>query len=492
MFLLIRVGVFIFLTLFGCNADDGNTRIKPYVENSSYWQYKGKPVYLLGGNKVVNPFQLESDVLMGFLDELQSSCGNYFRNVMSDREPGNIKAFKRVDNGRYDLTQWNEAYWDGLRNMLKWSFERDIIVNITFWDRFDHYDQVGHSDKSRAVLWIDSPWNPVNNVNYIIEESGLDSTYVGHPITGINPFHQSVPLMKDLKVVLHFQEKFVERILDLSLEYGNVIFNMGNEHQLDLKEWDMYWAQFARNYALAKGHEIQTTAMFDHVIHKDGEWVGVDGFYPVIEDKELFTFIEGSKVGSQWTAAGEAQYDAAIELIKRTDEVEKRPVNAVKVRTQNIVYNAQERLWRPLMAGFAALSHHRNYLEGLTGDGWPIGGLALTELAKTNIQSMRIFTDLIVPWESVPRQDLLSDREEDEAYLNAKEGSMYGLYFPKGSGSVGLDLKNYEKPFKIKWIDIGKGQIVVESEINGGNVISIVTPYDVEYGWACAIIKLKK
>ena len=476
--------------LSGYKTDDGNKRIKPYHKNKSYWQYKGNPVYLLGGNKVVNPFQLEQQVLLHYMDELQASGGNYFRNVMSDREPGNMKAFKKAENGKYDLTQWNEDFWDGLRNMLQWSYERDIIVNLTFWDRFDHYDQIGHRDISREVLWINSPWNPVNNVNYTMEESGLDSTYAAHPITGINPFHQSVPEMKDLSVVLHFQQKFIEKILDLSLSYDNVIYNIGNEHQLDLMQWDMYWVQFVREYASAKGHEIETTAMFDHVIHEDGEWVGVDGFSPIIEDKEFFTFVEGSKVGSQWTDPGEAQYDAAIELIQHTNEVEIRPVNAVKVRTQNIVYNAQERLWRPLMAGFAALSHHRDYLEGLTPDGWPIGGLALTDMAKTNIQAMRIFTNLIVPWESVPRQDLLSDREEDEAYLLAKEGSMYGIYFPKGKGSVGLDMQNFQKSFIMRWVDIGNGKVVLETEIKGGNVLSIETPYDADFGWACAIVAL--
>lgn len=487
IFLSLPVAVLLILSFLGCNTDNTNNRIMPYHANNNYWQYKGMPVYLLGGNKVVNPFQLEQEELLKYLDELQSSGGNYFRNVMSDREPGNHKAFKRLNNGKYDLTKWNEPYWDGLRNMLKWSYERDIIVNLTFWDRFDHYDQIGHRDTSREVLWINSPWNPVNNVNYTIEESGLDSTYATHPITGINPFHQSVPGLKDLPVLLHFQQDFIRKILDLSMEYGNVIFNMGNEHQLDLKEWDMYWAKFVHNYASEKEHEIETTAMFDQVIHKDGEWIPAQGFAPVIEEIDLFTFVEGSKIGSQWTALGEAQYDAAVELIKKSNEVKKRPVNAVKVRTQNIVHNAQERLWRPLMAGFAALSHHRAYLEGLTKDGWPIGGLAMTELAQTNIQAMRIFTDLIIPWESLPRQDLLSDREEDEAYLMAKEGSMYGLYFPKGIGSVGLDLQSVQKPFKISWIDIGKGQVVENSEINGGEIIQVEVPYEVEYGWACTV-----
>ena len=33
-------------------------RIKPYAENPSYWQYKGKPVLLLGGSVEDNLFQI--------------------------------------------------------------------------------------------------------------------------------------------------------------------------------------------------------------------------------------------------------------------------------------------------------------------------------------------------------------------------------------------------------------------------------------------------
>ena len=69
--------------------------------------------------------------------------------------------------------------------------------------------------------------------------------------------------------------------------------------------------------------------------------------------------MEGSKVGSRWTEKGQTQYDVAVGLIRDTNAKQVRPVNAVKVRTQKIVKHAQERLWRPLMAGFASLSHHR-------------------------------------------------------------------------------------------------------------------------------------
>ena len=38
-------------------GDDG--RIKPYVKNPRYWQYKGKPILLVGGSKTDHIFLLD-------------------------------------------------------------------------------------------------------------------------------------------------------------------------------------------------------------------------------------------------------------------------------------------------------------------------------------------------------------------------------------------------------------------------------------------------
>ncbi len=56
-------------------ADDKNTdRIKPYAKNPRYWQYKGKPVMLLGGSKTDHIFLL--DDLKKHLDEIQAVGAN--------------------------------------------------------------------------------------------------------------------------------------------------------------------------------------------------------------------------------------------------------------------------------------------------------------------------------------------------------------------------------------------------------------------------------
>ena len=84
------------------NAD----RIRPWSEDTRYWQYRGQPVLLIGGSREDNLFQI--DDLEEQLNLLASVGGNYIRNTMSDRDEGNVYPYLRLDDGRYDLGQWNE------------------------------------------------------------------------------------------------------------------------------------------------------------------------------------------------------------------------------------------------------------------------------------------------------------------------------------------------------------------------------------------------
>ncbi len=62
-----------------------------------------------------------------------------------------------------------------------------------------------------------------------------------------------------------------------------------------------------------------------------------------------------------------------------------------------------------IMAGCASNRFHRDWL-----------GLALFGPAMAHIRSARVFSDEIDIFTMEPRNDLLSDREEDEAYLLAE------------------------------------------------------------------------
>ena len=83
-----KIGVLIFATallLCGvCWADRNSDCIKPYSKNARYWQYRGKPVLLLGGSKTDHIFLAED--LKAHLDEMVEVGANYVRCTMSQRE----------------------------------------------------------------------------------------------------------------------------------------------------------------------------------------------------------------------------------------------------------------------------------------------------------------------------------------------------------------------------------------------------------------------
>ena len=120
--------VFALITGFSCKTattDDVIDPIRIYSANPFYWEYKGEPMLLLGGSKEDNLFN-HPEGIAEHLDLLRSVGGNYIRNTMSSRNPGNPWPHKMLENGLYDLSKWDEEYWRRFEQLLKLCLERDI------------------------------------------------------------------------------------------------------------------------------------------------------------------------------------------------------------------------------------------------------------------------------------------------------------------------------------------------------------------------------
>jgi hypothetical protein len=87
----------------------------------------------------------------------------------------------------------------------------------------------------------------------------------------------------------------------------------------------------------------------------------------------------------------------------------------------------------------------------------------------TNLQAITGFMKF---WDLVPRMDLLTGNEDGEAYIAAREGVSYLVYFP-GMNQVKLDLRNYHRTYRVIWIDVASGYWRNSKEIKGGKVISL-------------------
>lgn len=438
---------------------DESQAIQPWGQNPWYWQYRGKPVVLLGGSKDDNLFQIPD--LREHLDEIAAVGGNYIRNTMSDRRDGGFEVypFRQLPDGRYDLRQWNEEYWQRFENMLRWTQERGIIVQIEVWDRFDYSRQ----------HWDPHPYNPKNNVNYTYEESGFAPAYPDHPNQNRQPFFFTTPRQRNNRVVYQYQEAFVNKMLSYTLQYDHVLYCMDNETSGD-PAWSAYWAEYIKRRAAEAGRRVYVTEMWD-------AWdLKAPQHRNTFDHPELYDFAEVSQNNHN---RGQLHWNNFI-WARNYLRPKPRPMNAVKTYgadTGRFGSNRDgiERWWRHLVGGAAAVRFHR-----------PPSGIGLSEEAKASIRAARLVESVVKFWEVEADLSLLADREENEAYVAAKPGQAYVVYFPNG-GSVRLDLRKHPGQFTIRWVSIEKGEWGPQGKIAGGDWVTLEAPGPSH--WAAAIVR---
>jgi hypothetical protein len=91
------------------------------------------------------------------------------------------------------------------------------------------------------------------------------------------------------------------------------------------------------------------------------------------------------------------------------------------------------------------------------------------------IKTVREIEEYVKLWEITPRMHLLSDRQENQAYLAAAEGEKYLVYFTHG-GRLSLDLTSSPGSFNVHWITTNDAEWLAEDRISGGKIIELVCP----------------
>jgi len=446
-----RPTILILLAIFftGCQ-NQKDIRIKPWTEDPWYWQYKSEPVMLLGASSDDNLFQWPEEMLIPHLDSMKAVGANYLRCTMSDRQDKGFEAypFAKSEDGKYDLSLLNQDYFDRFEFFLKETSKRDIIVQIEVWDRFDY---------SRNH-WPVHPFNPKNNVNYSSEESGLDLEYPDHPGRNVQPFFFTTPEQQNNETLLQYQKMRVEKIVEVALQYPNVLYCIDNETSGEEK-WATYWATFIQNKADEAGKEICITQMWD-------AWdLTSEQHKRTFDYPERYKFCDVSQNNQK---KGQVHWDN-FQKVKKYISSQPRPMNTVKTygadggRHGN-TKNGLERWWRHVLGGVASARFHR-----------PTSGLGLSEISMNSVKVAREIEKKVNFWELEAGNDLLSGREENEAYLASRSGKNYVLFFTDG-GEVSLDLADFRKEFTVQWYEVRTGVLVSTEKLEGGVKVNLIAP----------------
>jgi hypothetical protein len=428
----------------------GNKReqgISIHPGNRYYWQFRGAPVLLLGGSPRaegvadIGVFHLPN--LVEHLEALVGVGGNWMRCLMSGQETSGRWPFARVGE-RYDLDQWNEEYWERFELFLRETAARGIVTDCELWATWDYYRDP----------WQLNPFNPANNVNYSAETTGIPTAVSSEPAKAENTFFWTVPEEHDLKEVLHYQQRFVDRVLSHTLRYDHVLYCMDNETMVTPK-WGEYWARHVRKRAAEADKTVYITEMRDPRDMRDPEHLHV------IDRPDLFDYIEIAQNNLQ---SGRAHYDG-IQYVRNRVAPVPRPLSNVKIYGNTYFGTAQDgmaRFWRNIIGGTASARFHEKHL-------------AFSERAQQMIRSARAVTAAFDICACEPRQDLLHADGDDTAYCLAQPGVEYAVYFTDG-GAAELDAAGCAGGVNIRWYDVDNGGWVGAAQACGGRVVRLQAP----------------
>lgn len=470
-----------------------------------YWKYDGQKVLLIGGwNHGHNPF-LDHDTvdangrsgassekqITAALDELAEAGGNLLRCVLDPGVGAGVQGFDfcAKSGDLYDLNEMTGPYWTRLDFFLREAHKRKIVVQIEIWDRFDWYDG-GHEG------WPKSPFNPKNNVNYTTTESGLRVSYPGKGDKTGNPFGQGVPGLtlydkadasrrRQFDIVRGYQEKFMDKLLSLTLAYDNVLYSMDNEVRHQEPAWGEYWLAYVRKTAAARNQTVLCTDMFWDLLRLPGP----TKFDYLMANADQYDYFDVSQTSAH-PATGLAERKAGAAHWEKIIYAAKHAKDANRLLHMNKIYGSDDRargwmgsaenavgeFWRSLIAGVAGVRFHR-----------PESGIGLSEQSNNCMRAVRLVEQNVEFWDVEPSQDLLTDCALDEVYLATHPGHKYVLFFTDG-GSVGLKLDDYaDVRFQLAWIKISSGTWGATEELVGGSTVAIRAP--AEGPWVATIVR---
>jgi len=482
----------------------GSSTFAQIAIDGRYWKYDGQRVLLLGGwNHGHNPF-IDHDTdndndnqgvstpaqIKQAMDELVTAGGNYLRCVLDPGMAAGIQGFDfcAKSGAQYDLNTMTGPFWTRLEMFIAEAKNRNVIVQIEVWDRFDLIDGSWGS-------WPVSPWNPKNNINYTTASSGLATSYRSF---GVHPFLQGVPghpeyekasgsRKQEYDLVRSFQDKFIDKLLSITLRYNNVLYCMNNETHED-PAWGQYWMSFIKGKASAQSKSVFTTDMFDDVFKAESSRV----LTYQLSSRDKYDYVDASQANSRH--ADEAHWEK-VKWIADAAKSSDPPclLHMTKIYGNDIALdgkpwsrfkpgdsdNGIEEWWRNLIAGVAGVRFHR-----------PTSGIGLSPEAKNCMSATRKVETRVKFWDVEPSLDLLTNRQSDEAYLAADPGNAYILYFTKnGGGSVGLKLDSYpDTRFELRWVNVGTGNWGATTTISGGRTVTIDRPNGSSH-WVATIVR---
>lgn len=190
--------------------------IRQDITNPHYLNYKGKPIILLTSDHAYGALVFKNFDYEKFLETLASNGMNFTRVYPGAVPPAwfawpaDIYPWVKTASGKYDLDKWNPEFFKRLKGFVEYARERDIIVDICFFNGTGNFSNAVHPHHPDHV-YEEFPLYPSNNIQRIGETDCKKFNILGNS-----------ELNKK-------QIEYVKKITSFLRNYDNVLFDVADE-----------------------------------------------------------------------------------------------------------------------------------------------------------------------------------------------------------------------------------------------------------------------
>ena len=285
----LALGIFSWLVLVACFLEPAKAAGPLSARSSNprfFVDLNGKAVYLSGvhlNNDLIDRSDKAVLDFTNYLNFLQQYEHNFVRlwaweqaawtnestaKITFDPLPYQRKGpGTALDGGRkFDLSRFNQAYFDRLRSRVVEAGQRGIYVSVMLFQ--------GFSSQRKAMgggnPWAGHPFNASNNINGINgDPSGNDNGEEVHSLT--------VPAITSL------QEAYVRKVVDTLNDLDNVLYEISGDAPSSSRQWQYYMINYLKNYEAAKPkqHPVGMSYLYlgsaDDLLTSPADWILLPG-----------------------------------------------------------------------------------------------------------------------------------------------------------------------------------------------------------------------
>jgi len=327
---------------------------------------------------------------------------------------------------KFDLSEFNPAYFDRLRSRVRAAGRRGIYVSVMLFE--------GWVQQNRAEWWQTHPFHKDNNA------SGIDGDADGDG-RGTDVHTLANP------AVTRLQEAYVRHVIDSVGDLDNVLFEIANECGVYSTEWQYHLIRFIKQYEAPrpKQHPVGMTFQWSPNSKLRGT------------NQRLFDspadWISPNQEAGDWNYKNNPPpADGRKVILPDTDHL-------------GGIWGEVNWVWKSFTRG-----HSPIFMDPY--DGSVLGGKAAKwEAIRTSLGAINQLARRLNLAAMTPRGELASTK-----YCLAEPGAAYVVYLPT-DGEATVDLSGGSGSFKVEWIRPSEGTISPGATVAGGVKQHFTAPF---------------